>query len=515
MRRLLTGETASPLHAVAAPPICIVDMELITFIWLAFAPILVTIVWTRIARLRTRTRTRSPPLAAGFPLVGSPLLSKGPLQVIGDAHAKMGSVFTLRLLHRKVTFLIGPDVTSHFYQGLDSEISQEEVSQFSIPIFGPEVAFDVDLGTRREQYGFFGDAMKPAKLRTYGGRMVREVEEYFARWGQAGTVDLKQELDRLVTLVISRCLFGEAAHSWMLGEVATHLRELNDGMRLVTILFPHLPIPAHQRRDRARAKLGEIFYDIVRSRKASNTDSGAHFDDMLQCLIDSRYKDGRATTETEVVGMLVSVLFAGQITSSSAGTWTGARLLAHGNAGHLRAAIQEQERIMSRRGALIDYAVLQEMETLHCCVKETLRLHPPAMTLLRYARRSFTVRTKEGDEYVIPEGSTVASPLVIHNRLQHVYRDPERYEPDRFGPGRAEDRAGGALSYTAFGGGRHPCLGEAFAFMNMKVIWSHLLRNFEMEMVSPFPETEWNVVIPGPKGKVMVSYKRRTMTMAA
>ena len=198
-----------------------------------------------------------------------------------------------------------------------------------------------------------------------------------------------------------------------------------------------------------------------------------------------------------VVGMLVSALFAGQHTSSSTGTWTGARLLARDNAGHLRAAVQEQERIMSTHGALVDYAVLQEMETLHRCVKETLRLHPSAMTLLRYARRSFTVRTKEGDEYVVPEGHTIASPLVIHNRLPHVYRDPERYEPDRFGAGRGEDGAGGAFSYTAFGGGRHACVGEAFAYMQMKVIWSHLLRNFEMETVSALPVTDWNVVMPG------------------
>ena len=174
------------------------------------------------------------------------------------------------------------------------------------------------------------------------------MQEYFARWGQSGTVDLTQELEHLVTLVASRCLFGEEVRAKMLGEVATHLRELNDGMRLVTILFPHLPIPAHRRRDRARARLGEIFSSIVSSRKAGYPDGGP--DDILQCLIDSRYKDGRATTETEVVGMLVSALFAGQHTSSSTGTWTGARLLARANAEHLRAAVREQERVVAREG---------------------------------------------------------------------------------------------------------------------------------------------------------------------
>uniref|UniRef100_A0A8R7V2A6 Obtusifoliol 14-alpha demethylase n=2 Tax=Triticum urartu TaxID=4572 RepID=A0A8R7V2A6_TRIUA len=496
-------------------------MELPRVLWLAFVPVFVTVVSIMMAQLRTtfsRTTKQSPPpppVTVGAPLLGilPALLTKGLLQVIRDAHAEMGSVFTVRLLHLKVTFLVGPDVLSHFYKGLDSEISQDEVSQFTTPTFGPGVAFDVDFATRREQFRFFGDAMKPAKLRTYACLMVREVEEYFARWGQCGTVDLKQELEHLVTLIASRCLFGEDVRAKMLVEVATHLRELNDGMRLVTILFPHLPIPAHRRRDRARARLGEIFSDIVRSRKASYPDGGPDVvDDMLQCLIDSRYKDGRATTETEVVGMLVSALFAGQHTSSSTGTWTGARLLARANNKKLCAAVQEQERIVARHGDRVDYEVLQEMDTLHRCIKEVLRLHPPAMMLLRHARRSFTVRTREGNEYEVTEGRTVASPLVIHNRLPHVFRDPEKYEPDRFGPGRGEDVAGGAFSYTAFGGGRHACIGEAFAYMQIKVIWSHLLRNFEMEMVSPFPETDWNVVMPGPKGKVMVRYNRKRMS---
>ena len=98
------------------------------------------------------------------------------MALIRDHYTRLGSVFTVRLFHLKLTFLVGPDVSSHFYQGLDSEISQDEVSQFTIPTFGPGVAFDVDYATRREQFRFFGDAMKPVKLRTYAQLMVREVE---------------------------------------------------------------------------------------------------------------------------------------------------------------------------------------------------------------------------------------------------------------------------------------------------------------------------------------------------
>ncbi|CAL5083544.1 unnamed protein product [Urochloa decumbens] len=502
-------------------------MDSPTTTWLAFALFFVVVAAIKMTLTRrqqpagsTRERRPPPPVSPGVPLLGDlpALLAKGPLELIRDRYTRLGSVFTVRVFHLKLTFLVGPEVSGHFYHGLDSEISQDEVSQFTIPTFGPGVAFDVDYVTRREQFRFFGDAMKPAKLRTYAELMVREVESHFARWGQSGTVDLKQELEHVVTLMTSRCLLGAAVREKMFGEVGALLRELNDGMRLITILFPRLPIPAHRRRDAARARLGEIFTDIVRSRKLMSRDAGddRRHDDMLQCLIDARYKDGRGTTETEVVGMLVSALFAGQHNSSSAATWTGARLLTHTK--HLSAAVAEQDRLVAaRHGVGNHHEALQEMETLHRCVKETLRLHPPALMLLRHARRGFAVRALDGREYEVPAGSAVASPLVIHNRVPQVYEEPDKFDPDRFGPRMAEDRAGGggALAYASFGAGRHLCVGEAFAYMQIKVIWSHLLRNFEMELVSPFPRTDWNVVMPGPKGKVMVSYKRRQLPTTA
>ena len=168
----------------------VMDLPTTTWPWLALA---LTFIFKVAVAIETRRRPQRsaagrtvkrrpppPPVSPGpgVPLLGDlpALLIKGPLALIRDHYTRLGSVFTVRLFHLKLTFLVGPDVSSHFYQGLDSEISQDEVSQFTIPTFGPGVAFDVDYATRREQFRFFGDAMKPVKLRTYAQLMVREVE---------------------------------------------------------------------------------------------------------------------------------------------------------------------------------------------------------------------------------------------------------------------------------------------------------------------------------------------------
>jgi sterol 14alpha-demethylase len=169
------------------------------------------------------------------------------------------------------------------------------------------------------------------------------VQDYFSNWGQQGKVDLKKELDQLLMLISGRCLLGKEVREKMFDEVFTLFHELTDnGMRLSSVLFPYAPFPANRRRDKARAKLSKIFTEIVRSRKSS----GRVEDDVLQSLIDSKYSDGRSTTEAEAIGLILTLLIAGKHTSTVAGTWTGTCLL--NNPSHLTAAIEEQKHVVRK-----------------------------------------------------------------------------------------------------------------------------------------------------------------------
>ncbi|KAL6654833.1 hypothetical protein ACP70R_008298 [Stipagrostis hirtigluma subsp. patula] len=449
-----------------------------------------------------------PPVVNGTSIIGvlHTIFTRGLRAMIQDQYTKLGSVFTVSFFGQKVTFLLGPEVSGPFYQALDSEISHGDILEFTVPTLGKEVGYGVDSATRNEQIRFYIDALKPSQLRCHVGSMLQEVEDYFAQWEQQGTVDLKQELEQLLMLISSRCLLGKEVREKMFDEVFSLFHELTENsLRLTSLLFPYAPTPTTRRRDKARAKLSKIFTMIVKSRKSSNIVEA----DVLQNLIDSKYRDGRSTNEAEITGLIIALLFAGKHTSSATSTWTGVRLLSHIHC--LAAAIKEQQKIILKYGDHIDYNVLLEMEFLHHCIKEALRMHPPTPTFLRKVHKNFTVRTKEGREYEIPRGHTLASPLVFNNKIPCIYKNPDAYDPNRFGPGREEDKVGGKFYFTAFSGGRHACPGEAYSYMQIKVIWSHLLRNFELKLVSPFPKTNWGKVASEPKGKVMVSYKRRLL----
>jgi sterol 14alpha-demethylase len=120
---------------------------------------------------------RLPPTIPALPVVGGLVrFMRGPIPMIREEYARLGSVFTVPILTRKITFLIGPEVSAHFFKGNESEMSQQEVYRFNVPTFGPGVVFDVDYSVRQEQFRFFTEALRANKLRSYVDQMVVEAE---------------------------------------------------------------------------------------------------------------------------------------------------------------------------------------------------------------------------------------------------------------------------------------------------------------------------------------------------
>lgn len=127
--------------------------------------------------IRRRSGHRLPPTVKALPLIGGLLrFLNGPIVMIREEYPKLGSVFTLNLFHKKITFLIGPEVSAHFFKAPESDLSQQEVYQFNVPTFGPGVVFDVDYTVRQEQFRFFTEALRVNKLKGYVDQMVTEAE---------------------------------------------------------------------------------------------------------------------------------------------------------------------------------------------------------------------------------------------------------------------------------------------------------------------------------------------------
>ena len=84
----------------------------------------------------------------------------------------------------------------------------------------------------------------------------------------------------------------------------------------------------------------------------------------------------------------------------------------------------------------------------------------------------------------IPPGVLVAASPRVSNRIAEDFPSPETFDPGRYIDPRQEDLAN-RWTWIPFGAGTHRCVGNAFAMMQMKAIFSVILRDFEFEMVQP------------------------------
>jgi sterol 14-demethylase len=150
----------------------------------------------------------------------------------------------------------------------------------------------------------------------------------------------------------------------------------------------------------------------------------------------------------------------------------------------------------------VTYQSLRDIVKTERAVKETLRLHPPLFMLLRAVMQDF-----EYKGYHVPAGSrVVVTPYVAH-RMRSQFRDPERFDPDRFSPEREEDKI--PFAFIPFGGGRHKCMGSAFAYLQVKAIIAVLLRAYEFELSGDPIASDFHGLVVGPKQPCRIRYRRR------
>src|SRR5205823_8019512 len=122
--------------------------------------------------------------------------------------------------------------------------------------------------------------------------------------------------------------------------------------------------------------------------------------------------------------------------------------------------------------------LVHRMGRLDRALHETERLHPVAFVLARHAAETF-----ELDGYRIEKGSMILTSPQLAHRMPEYYPEPDAFRPDRY-----LDAARGMQDLIGFGGGTHRCLGVHFAYLEMKIVISLLLRRYELELVDPDPQ---------------------------
>jgi sterol 14-demethylase len=457
---------------------------------------------------KKRPANAPPNAAVGIPFLGNYLeFASNPVAFVRKCLNKFGPVYTVPMMGKNLTFLLGPEASAPFFKLPDEYMSQAEVYSFMTPVFGKGIVYDAEPKRRSQQYQTMASGLRANRLKSYVAKIEMETLQYLKTWGDSGTVNILDALSELTILTSSRCLHGDDVRENMFADVARIYHDLDKGITPLSFFFPNAPIAAHAKRAKAREEMVAIFSKIIAARRADGADNSQRTD-ILQLFIDFTYKeDGSILTNDEIVGLLIALLFAGQHTSSITSTWT-TLLLLH-NQRCLKEVMEEQKKILGTDDYLqasVDFDTIGNMEYLQNCIKEALRMYPPLILLMRMAAQDVTT-TYEGKTYTIPKGDIVLASPAVAGRMGSVFKNPDDFEPERFGAERNEQKT--PFAYLGFGGGMHACMGQQFGLLQVKTIVSILFRNFKMECVDKeMAEPDFTAMVVGPKNHLMVKYTK-------
>ena len=376
--------------------------------------------------------------------------------------------------------LSGAEANEFFFRSSDSELNQAEAYPFMTPIFGEGVVFDADPERRAEM--LHNSALRGEQMKGHAATIENEVHRMIENWGDSGEIDLLEFFAELTIYTSTACLIGLKFRNQLDSRFANYYHLLERGTDPLCYVDPYLPIESFRIRDEARAGLVELVQDVMNGRIA-NPPADKRDRDMLDVLVSIKDEEGNPRfSANEITGMFISLMFAGHHTSSGTSSWTLIELLRHPD---YYAQVQQELDELYSDGQEVSFHALRQIPKIDNALKETLRLHPPLIILMRVAQDEFEVAG-----YPIHKGQMVAASPAISNRIPEDFPNPDEFDPDRYEKPRQEDLINW-WTWIPFGAGKHRCVGAAFAQMQIKAIFSVLLREYEFELAQP-PESYQN-----------------------
>jgi len=397
-----------------------------------------------------------------------------PIALLERVRAECGDVGRFGLGGREVVLLSGAEANEFFFRAPDELLDQAEAYPFMTPVFGEGVIFDASPERRREM--LHNQALRDKFMRGHAATIADEVERMVAQWGDEGEIDLLDWFAELTIYTSSSCLVGKRFREQLTGRFAELYHDLERGTDALAFVDPYADIESFHRRDEARVEMVGLIQEIMNGRL--NGEPPADEDrDLLDVLMSIRDEDGALRfSADQVTGVFISMMFAGHHTTSTTASWMIIELLKRPE--ELARVIDELDGLYAN-GEEVSYQALREMPWLEASLKETLRLHPPLILLLRVAMEDIEFR-----DFTIRAGEMVGASPWVSNRIPEDFADADRFDPARYVEPRQEDRLN-PWTWIPFGAGRHRCVGQAFALMQLKAIFSVLFEEWEFELAQP------------------------------
>lgn len=207
---------------------------------------------------------------------------------------------------------------------------------------------------------------------------------------------------------------------------------------------------------------------ILEERRNSRESGSSSQQDFLEILLDNGFTNDR------IHQLFMELLSAGSDTTTSTIEWAMAELIK--NVESMKKVQDELEIELSGSDYPKESQLLQ-MSYVQACVKETLRLHPPAPLLLPHR----AIETCQVMSYTIPKDAQIFVNVWAIARDPLIWEEPEMFRPQRF-LSYDMDFKGNDFEFLPFGAGRRICPGLPMAAIKIPIVLASLVHFFDWEL---------------------------------
>jgi len=191
----------------------------------------------------------------------------------------------------------------------------------------------------------------------------------------------------------------------------------------------------------------------------------------VKAIVDGSRAQGDEFDDRALRDQILSAFFAGHETSARSLSWIHYLLDEHPA---VRAKLRaEVERVIGGRAPTS--ADLDSLTYTEQVVNEALRLYSPIHSISRVALTDDTI-----GGYHIPSGSTLYVSLYATHRLERLWPDAERFDPDRFSTHEVERRP--RFAFIPFAAGHRNCVGASMAMVEIKLAVAMITQRYQLSL---------------------------------
>ncbi|MBK6530283.1 MAG: cytochrome P450 [Deltaproteobacteria bacterium] len=425
------------------------------------------------------SETTLPPGDRGLPLLGETLdFLKDQFHFVDAHQARFGKVFRSNILFKDTALLVGAEGARIFND--ESKVQRSGgMAPHIADLFGGTSLPLLDGEPHRQRKQQVMGAFTREALTQYLPVMDSVVARYLGRWSAAGESALTEDLKKLALEVIARTMVGS--------EGGREFEENVADFKVMVKAFTAIPVPipgtAFAKAKAAQGRIFERYRKVLAERAAKPTDDG------LSRMLATPAEDGTRIAGENAIKELHHFNLAGYITFAH---------MAHG-----LVALAQDDKLRERLRAEIAEHVgagpitveaLHRMPLLENITREMKRRAPFVAVSFGKAKSEFTLEGK-----TVPAGWMVMLCNFASGNDPEIFADPERFDPDRFAEGRAEDQKH-PTGFFPQGVGEplkgHKCAGVDFSTLLMKAFMVRLVRDYDTKLPKQDLSYQWEKIPP-------------------